>query len=96
LIVFQEKYGVFRHLIEDNKYENNKINKQHRQVPISWLFFSFYITKNRNFQGKIIKLWLLYLYFLFRWWQIPPGHLQIKFAALYIVKTQQLLIALIL
>ena len=32
-IVFQEKYEVFRHLIKDNKYENNKINKQYgRQV----------------------------------------------------------------
>ena len=24
-IVFQEKYEIFRHLIKDNKYENNKI-----------------------------------------------------------------------
>ena len=24
-LVFQEKYEVFRHLIKDNKYENNKI-----------------------------------------------------------------------
>ena len=33
-IVFQEKYEVFRHLIKDkdNKYENNKINKQYGQV----------------------------------------------------------------
>ena len=29
-IVFQEKYEVFRHLIKDNKYENNKLfNKQY-------------------------------------------------------------------
>jgi hypothetical protein len=32
-IVFQEKYEVFRHLIKDNKKnENNKINKQYGQV----------------------------------------------------------------
>ena len=33
-IVFQEKYEVFRHLIKDkdNKYENNKINKQYGKV----------------------------------------------------------------
>jgi hypothetical protein len=27
-IVFQEKYEIFRHLIKDNRYENNKVNKQ--------------------------------------------------------------------
>ena len=34
LDIFQEKYEVFRHLIKDkdNKYENNKINKQFGQV----------------------------------------------------------------
>jgi hypothetical protein len=36
-----------------------------------------------------------FVYFLFRWCQIPPGHLQIKFAALDIVKTQLFLIALL-
>jgi hypothetical protein len=49
----------------------------------------FIYNKNRNFQGKTINLSLLLLYFLFKWCQIPPGHLQIKFAALHIdiVKT---------
>jgi hypothetical protein len=31
-IVFQKKYEVLRHLIKDNKYENDKINKQYGQV----------------------------------------------------------------
>ena len=73
-IVFQEKYEVFRHLIKDNKYENNKINKQYGQVYVftkfqfasSHIYVSFYLIKNRNFQGENINLWLLYLYFLFR------------------------------
>jgi hypothetical protein len=55
----------------------------------------FLSNKNRHFHGKILNLWLLWCIFLFRWCQIPPGHLQKKFAALYIVKTQLFLIALI-
>jgi hypothetical protein len=40
----EEKYEVFRHLIKDNKYKNNKINKQYGQVRFQFAsFMSFFI-----------------------------------------------------
>jgi hypothetical protein len=49
-------------------------------------------NKNINFQGKIVGA--LVVFCLFRC-QILPGYLQIKFAALHIVKTQLFLTAFI-
>jgi hypothetical protein len=58
-IVFQRQYEVFRHLIKDNKYENNKINKLHRQVRFSWLHLIFmsliFIKQKQKFSGKNYK-----------------------------------------
>ena len=54
----------------------------------------FLSDKNRNFKGKIINLWLFKCVFYFGWCQVPPGYLQIKFAALHIVKTKLFLTAL--
>ena len=49
---------------------------------IAHILCLFLSNKNRNFQGKIINQC-----------QIPPGYLQINFAALHIVKTQLFLTA---
>jgi hypothetical protein len=64
---------------------------------ILYLYLLIVSNKNRNFQGKIINLWLLYsCIFYLRRCQIPPaGYLQIKYAALHIIKTQLFLTALI-
>jgi hypothetical protein len=63
-IVFQKKYEVFRHLIKDNKYENNKIQLNYKNKYVFSSLHLIYLclflsNKNRNFQGKIINLWLL-------------------------------------
>ena len=72
-IVFQEKYEVFRNLIKDNKYDNNKINKQYGQVYVftkfqfasSHIYVSFYLTK-KTFSGEKYKSVAALLVFLFR------------------------------
>ena len=55
--VFQEKYEVFSHLIKENKFENNKINKQCGQVRFQFApshIYAFYqLTKTEIFREKL-------------------------------------------